>query len=145
MLKDDSVFTTGKEARELLFTGNFLELMLKEANQDETLAKRDLAVAATTRGRRNPFRSTRRGSQSHPPVSPNFSSINRASVAEDVAGEPCRIIGDPAVVVGQAEGTSYLPFLSLYPPYVMQRMSKLALDCGILQRIGLWYRRTPGF
>jgi len=68
LLKDDSVFTTGKEARELLFTGNFLELMLKEANQDETLAKRDLAVAAATRGRRNPFRSTRRGQSSEPPA-----------------------------------------------------------------------------
>jgi hypothetical protein len=34
--------------------------MLKEANQDETLARRDKAVAAATRGRRNPVRSTRR-------------------------------------------------------------------------------------
>jgi hypothetical protein len=42
--------------------------MLKEANQEETLAKRDLAVAAVTRGRRNPFRSTRRGQSNEPPV-----------------------------------------------------------------------------
>uniref|UniRef100_A0A0P6EQZ6 Reverse transcriptase/ribonuclease h/methyltransferase n=1 Tax=Daphnia magna TaxID=35525 RepID=A0A0P6EQZ6_9CRUS len=58
LLKDDSCFATGKEARELLFTGRFLEKMLTEANQDETLARRDKAVAATDR--RNPVRSTRR-------------------------------------------------------------------------------------
>lgn len=68
LLKDDSTFTTGKEARDLLFTGSFLELMLREANQDETLAKRDKAGAAATRGRRNPFRSTRRGQSSDPPA-----------------------------------------------------------------------------
>ena len=68
LLKDDSTFTTGKEARELLFTGSFLELMLREANQDETLAKRNKAVAAATRGRRNPFRSTRRGQSNDPPA-----------------------------------------------------------------------------
>jgi hypothetical protein len=72
LLKDVSVFTTGKKASELLFTGNFLELMLKEANQDETLAKRDLAVAAATRGRRNPFRSTRRGQSEPPARQPQF-------------------------------------------------------------------------
>lgn len=60
LLKDDNVFSGNKEARELLFTGSFLELMLREANQDETLAKRDRAEAAAARGRRNPVRSVRR-------------------------------------------------------------------------------------
>ncbi|KAK4027998.1 hypothetical protein OUZ56_017161 [Daphnia magna] len=36
LLKDESAFTTGKETREHLFTGEFLSLMLWEANQDET-------------------------------------------------------------------------------------------------------------
>ncbi|EFX61906.1 hypothetical protein DAPPUDRAFT_120782 [Daphnia pulex] len=64
LLKDDNCFATGKEARELLFTGRFLEKMLTEANQDETLARRDKAVAATDR--RNPVRSTRRDQQIPP-------------------------------------------------------------------------------
>ncbi|KZR97418.1 Uncharacterized protein APZ42_007730, partial [Daphnia magna] len=59
LLKDESAFTTGKEAREHLFTGEFLSLMLKEASQDETLAKRDQAAAAAFRGRRNPIRMVR--------------------------------------------------------------------------------------
>lgn len=42
--------------------------MLKEASQDETLVKRDLAVAAVTHGRRNPFRSTNRGQSNEPPA-----------------------------------------------------------------------------
>jgi hypothetical protein len=66
LLKDDNCFATGKEARELLFTGRFLEKMLTEANQDETLARRDKAVAATDR--RNPVRSTRRDQQIPPPT-----------------------------------------------------------------------------
>ncbi|XP_032798156.2 uncharacterized protein LOC116934813 [Daphnia magna] len=67
LLKDENVFATGKEARELLFTGNFLDLMLKEASQDETLARRDKAIAVATRGRRNPVRSTRRDQPRDPP------------------------------------------------------------------------------
>lgn len=39
LLKEGSCFAAGKEARELLFTGRFLERMLTEANQDETLCK----------------------------------------------------------------------------------------------------------
>ncbi|KAI9555982.1 hypothetical protein GHT06_018540 [Daphnia sinensis] len=35
LLKDETVFTRGKEACEHLFTGEFLDLMLKEASQDE--------------------------------------------------------------------------------------------------------------
>ncbi|KAK4015143.1 hypothetical protein OUZ56_030131 [Daphnia magna] len=67
LLKDENVFATGKEAHELLFTGNFLDLMLKEASQDETLARRDKAIAVATRGRRNPVRSTRRDQPRDPP------------------------------------------------------------------------------
>jgi hypothetical protein len=66
LLKDDNCFATGKEARELLFTGRFLEKILNEANQDETLARRDKAVAATNR--RNPVRSTRRDQHISPPT-----------------------------------------------------------------------------
>ena len=66
LLKDDNCFATGKEARELLFTGRFLEKILNEADQDETLARRDKAVAATNR--RNPVRSTRRDQHISPPT-----------------------------------------------------------------------------
>ncbi|KAK4027432.1 hypothetical protein OUZ56_016478 [Daphnia magna] len=60
LLKDKAVFTTGKEAREHLFTGEFLNLMLKEASQDdETLAKRYQAAAATSSEKRNPIRMVR--------------------------------------------------------------------------------------
>ncbi|KZR97924.1 Uncharacterized protein APZ42_006941, partial [Daphnia magna] len=64
LLKDETVFTRGKEAREHLFTGEFLELMLKEASQDETLARRDQAAAAASRGRRNPIRMAGYGNSS---------------------------------------------------------------------------------
>jgi hypothetical protein len=66
LLKDGNCFAAGKETRELLFTGRFLEKMLTEANQDETLARRDKAVAATDR--RNPVRSTRRDHTIPPPA-----------------------------------------------------------------------------
>nr|CAH0108012.1 unnamed protein product [Daphnia galeata] len=56
LLKDEAIFTSGKEAHEHLFTGEFLNPMLKEASQDKTLARRDQAAAATSRGRRNPIR-----------------------------------------------------------------------------------------
>ncbi|KAK4007794.1 hypothetical protein OUZ56_012946 [Daphnia magna] len=62
LLKEDIGLTSNKEARELLFTGEFLERMLKEAHQDSILAKRDQAAANLTCGKRNPFQSTRRGS-----------------------------------------------------------------------------------
>ncbi|KAK4014108.1 hypothetical protein OUZ56_026652 [Daphnia magna] len=60
LLKEDIGLTSNKEAREFLFTGEYLERMLKEVHQDEILAKRDQAAASSTRGKRNPFRSTRR-------------------------------------------------------------------------------------
>ncbi len=66
LLKPDDYISSGKEARDHLFTGRFLEQMLIEANQDETLARRDKAVAASDR--RNPVRSTRRD-LAHPPYS----------------------------------------------------------------------------
>ncbi len=56
LLKDEAIFTSGKEAHEHLFTGDFLNLMLKKASQDETLARPDQAAAAASGGRRNPIR-----------------------------------------------------------------------------------------
>ncbi|KZS19016.1 Uncharacterized protein APZ42_014682 [Daphnia magna] len=62
LLKEDIGLTSNKEARE------FLERMLKEAHQDNILAKRDQAAASLTCGKRNPFQSTRRGSSMDAPL-----------------------------------------------------------------------------
>jgi hypothetical protein len=69
LLKEDNSFNTGNQARELLFTGQFLVRMLTEAHQDETLARRDQAAAAVER--RNPVRSTRRDQHFLPPPRPS--------------------------------------------------------------------------
>ncbi|XP_045034660.1 uncharacterized protein LOC116925902 [Daphnia magna] len=54
---DPDAFAPGKEARELLFTGKFLESMLKEASQDATLAR--------TSRTKTSFRSRGNGSADH--------------------------------------------------------------------------------
>jgi hypothetical protein len=69
LLKEDTSFAAGKEARELLFAGQFLVRMLTEAHQDETLVRRDKAAAAVER--RNPVRSTRRDQNFPPPPRPS--------------------------------------------------------------------------
>ena len=51
LLKEKDALPTGKEARELLFSGKFVDLMLKDARDDETLYKSDKAAAAAAKGR----------------------------------------------------------------------------------------------
>lgn len=86
LLKNEEAFAAGKEARGLLFTDKFIESMLKDAQQDQTLARRDLFVEAL--GTVTTASATGvRGKKSHlrgPEPRPSFTSNrgNRSSATE---------------------------------------------------------------
>ena len=116
LLKDDSYIASGKEARNFLFTGRFLEQMLTEANQDETLAKRDKAVAASDR--RNPVRSTRRdlALSPYPPRQILYDERHPSDRGVRTRGREVLVIPEAVADAGiqTQEGMSYLnPILTV--------------------------------
>ncbi|EFX83655.1 hypothetical protein DAPPUDRAFT_100286 [Daphnia pulex] len=73
LLKEPDAFDTGKEARVFLLTDKFLQVMLNNANQDNTLAQASKAAAAAAAANATRRPATRRvraeppSSSSHPP------------------------------------------------------------------------------
>ncbi|EFX68481.1 hypothetical protein DAPPUDRAFT_114507 [Daphnia pulex] len=73
LLKEPDAFGTGKEARAFLLTDKFLQVMLNNANQDNTLAQASNAAAAAAAANATRRPATRRvraeppSSSSHPP------------------------------------------------------------------------------
>ena len=51
LLKEKEALPSGKEARELLLSGNFIELMLKDARNDETRFRSDRVATAMAKGK----------------------------------------------------------------------------------------------
>lgn len=51
LLKEKDAISSGKDARELLFFNQLIELMLKEARNDETLYNSDRVAVAVAKGK----------------------------------------------------------------------------------------------
>ena len=92
LLKEDGALPEGKEARELLLSKSFIELMLKEAQTDEILSRSDKAVAA--RKRTANYRgngSGSRGSHGHQPnPSPQHQPTTQREPVADRGGHAGR-------------------------------------------------------